>query len=61
MRVIRKGKVKEVKKVWVGDIYIGKCWMCNQKCLCQNLTNGHIGHSPLTDDMLELLAVKPEP
>ena len=50
MKVIRKGKIKEVKKIRVGDIYVGKCWICESVCQCEDLTNGHTRHTPLFTD-----------
>jgi len=49
MKVIRKGKIIEVDeaKTRVGDIYIGKCQTCDQPCQCEELSNGHVRHSPL--------------
>lgn len=58
MRVIRKGKVKEVKKIWVGDIYIGECWCCGQTCICESLANKSTRHSPLTDEAKDKLNFK---
>lgn len=50
MKVIRKGEIKEVKKIRVGDIYVGKCWICNSVCKCEDLTNGHTRHTPIFTD-----------
>ena len=50
MQVIRKGKNKEVKKIRKGDIYVGKCWLCESVCQCEDLTNGHTKHTALFTD-----------
>lgn len=41
MLVIRKGKIKEVKKIWAGDIYISHCTHCKAPCISERLKNGH--------------------
>jgi len=47
MKVIRKGKIKEVRKVRKGDIYVGKCWICGSVCQCEDLDNGYTRHKPI--------------
>lgn len=58
MKVIRKGIIKEVKKIRVGDIYVGKCWLCESVCQCEDLLNGHTKHTALfTDEKVGQLAL----
>lgn len=58
MQVIRKGKIQEVKKIRVGDIYVGKCWLCESVCQCEDLTNGYTKHTALfTDEKAGQLAL----
>lgn len=54
MKILRKGKVKDYKRIQVGDRYIGKCWLCDGECLCERFWNGHTGHSFLTKEMRSL-------
>ena len=44
IKVIRKGELKEVKRIHISDIYLGECWLCRSKCLCVNMANGHTHH-----------------
>jgi hypothetical protein len=61
MKVIRNGEVKEVKRVrrttnkQQGDLYIGRCYLCEQECLCEDLDNGCTRHHPLTEEIRNLL------
>lgn len=50
MKVLREGKIKEVKSIQVGDTYIDKCWVCGSKCLLTRLKNGHDRHESLEKD-----------
>ena len=50
MKVIRKGIIKEVKRIQVGDVYVGKCWLCESVCQCEKLSNGYERHTPLFQD-----------
>lgn len=50
MKVIRRGEIKEVKKIRIGDIYVGKCWVCESVCKCEDLANGHTKHTPILTD-----------
>lgn len=59
MKVIRNGKVEEVKRLKVGDKYLGECWLCEQRCELELLSNGHSRHFPVTHK--ELLGVKDVP
>lgn len=54
-KVIRSGKVKEVSRIKVGDVYVGKCWCCHQECKCTLLGNGHERHEPLDEVVRGLL------
>lgn len=44
MTILRKGKLGQYKRLQIGDIYIGKCWLCESRCLCEELANGHTKH-----------------
>ena len=44
MTILRKGKLGQYKRLQVGDIYIGKCWLCESRCLCEELANGCTKH-----------------
>ena len=58
MEVIRKGTIKEVKRIRKGDIYVGKCWVCESVCQCEDLENGHTKHTPIfTDEKAGQLAL----
>ena len=45
IQVMRKGKLREVKKIRIGDIYIGTCWLCGSVCRCEDLRNGFTRHT----------------
>lgn len=49
MKVRRKGKVKEVSRIQVGDVWRGKCWICAQKCKLTRLKNGKDRHEPIVE------------
>ena len=49
IKVLRKGKVKEVSRIQVGDIRIGKCWICDQRCRLTRLANGRDRHEPVAE------------
>lgn len=47
IKVLRKGKLRQVSRIQVGDTWLDKCWSCEQMCRMTRLSNGHNRHDPL--------------
>lgn len=49
MLVIRKGKIREVKKIQKGDFYIDKCFYCKGPAVAELLNNDHTKYRAILD------------